>query len=193
MTRNARITGRRHPGRGSAEPSMIVLTDVDALCAGALASVPCTEALRALTSRGVPVVLVAEQPAAHLRTLQATLGIRQPFIADGGRSLHVPRGYFARYEGEGDWTSVNFVRTGVAYDRAVQLLTLLFWTHRDDGCVVALTDRQESLLRAADVPVIVRNDAIDQDALRSRYPDAYMTEAEGSAGWAEAIVGHAAA
>lgn len=79
------------------------------------------------------------------------------------------------------------------FSRALQLLVRLYWSRREDGIVVGLSERDEELLRSADVPIIIRNPRIDQAALREALPQAYCTEATGSAGWVEAIVGHAEA
>jgi hypothetical protein len=53
------------------------------------------------------------------------------------------------------------------------------------------TDRV--LLRAVDVPVVVRNGGVDQRRLLKRVPAAYLTHAAGPAGWSEAILGSVAA
>ena len=56
----------------------------------------------------------------------------------------------------------------------------------------AMTWSDRMLLRAVDVPVIVRNGHTDQEQLRNMFPDAFLTSAEGPFGWAEAILGRLA-
>jgi hypothetical protein len=51
--------------------------------------------------------------------------------------------------------------------------------------------KHRALLRAVDVPVIVRNDGIDQVRLVRSIPEAYLTTAAGAEGWSEAIIGAA--
>jgi hypothetical protein len=45
------------------------------------------------------------------------------------------------------------------------------------------------LLFEVDVPIIVRNDAVDQTRLVEVMPRAFVTRETGPAGWAEAILG----
>lgn len=45
------------------------------------------------------------------------------------------------------------------------------------------------LLREVDVPIIVRNDAVDQAGLVRMFPQAFVTQSPGPSGWSEAILG----
>jgi hypothetical protein len=58
--------------------------------------------------------------------------------------------------------------------------------------IIGIADdwRDRSLLREVDAAVVVRNPAVDQTRLLRKVPTAYFTEAEGPAGWTEAILGH---
>jgi mannosyl-3-phosphoglycerate phosphatase len=117
------------PTRSYTEPtSMVVFTDVD----GALRD-PHTRswsdartALHLLSSHGVPLVLVAHQCAAELLRLQREIGLRQPFIAESGAALFIPRDYFADLPGlgasAGDWEVVEFgERRAVVCDALYQV------------------------------------------------------------------------
>jgi hypothetical protein len=149
-----------------------------------------------LTDRGVPVVLMSHGDAAAVKALQRNLGLRGPFICDGGASLYIPRGYFEELDGlssgDDEWEVFEFrVRDPTC---AVRLLTSLFAVRDEEvftigfGC--AWADRM--LLAAVTVPVIVRNDLYDQVRLLRRVPGAYLTAATGPAGWSEAVLGSAA-
>jgi mannosyl-3-phosphoglycerate phosphatase family protein len=50
--------------------------------------------------------------------------------------------------------------------------------------------RGRALLREVDAPIIVRSEAVDQSGLLRKVPTAYLTNAAGPAGWAEAVLGH---
>jgi mannosyl-3-phosphoglycerate phosphatase family protein len=82
------------------------------------------------------------------------------------------------------------VRDGRA---AIRLLISLYRAHWESLIVVGVgddrTDRE--LLQEVDVPIIVRNEAVDQTPLLRRVPRAYLTTATGPAGWREAILGAA--
>jgi hypothetical protein len=153
-------------------------------------------AVRTLLTHGVPVILVSPDRAARVRALQRVLGIRAPFIGAGGDELHVPGGYFDQMLGLGatstkDWNVIRFdAPTGVGgFSGAIRKLLLLYWSRRDEGKVVGVTDRDPAILQLADIPILVRNPRIDQRAVRAQMPDAYYTTAAGSAGWAEGILG----
>jgi hypothetical protein len=175
-------------------PWMIVLTDVHVL-ADRDGRRP-DPAVSTLASHGIPVVLVSDGEAAAVAEAQGRLGLRQPFISRGGAALHVPDGYFEQMPvvdraSRDGWSVLDFVEEDRPADcsRAVRLLLLLYWTNRDDGRVVAVTDRHQGLLEHADIPIIVRNPGIDQQGLRQACPAAYVTQGTGCAGWAEAILG----
>ena len=85
---------------------------------------------------------------------------------------------------------IVFVPAG-AGAREMELLLGLYWPRREEGIVVGLSDRNVEVLRHADVPIIIRNPELDQTPLREELPQAYCTEAAGSEGWVEAIVGSA--
>jgi predicted mannosyl-3-phosphoglycerate phosphatase (HAD superfamily) len=126
--------------------------------------------------------------------LQHELGLSGPFICDGGQTLYIPRGYFEELDGlsagDAQWEVFSF--PGGDPTRAVRLLTSLFAAHTDDDLVTVglgcdWPDR--GLLRAVDVPVVVRNDGEDQRRLLRSVPNAYLTTAAGGNGWSEAVLG----
>jgi mannosyl-3-phosphoglycerate phosphatase len=82
--------------------------------------------------------------------------------------------------------------TGVRDARAaIRLLVSLYRACWDSVIVVGLGDHEADrpLLQEVDVPIIVRNEGIDQSGLLRKLPGAYVTGATGPAGWREAILG----
>src|SRR3982751_5768600 len=135
-------------------PSMIVLADTALFGEHATYSRHSAEpAVKTLVSHGVPVVLVSDADAAQVRSLQAAFGLRAPFISARGAELHVPGGYFEEILGLGprshDWNVIAFeacerVR---GLSSAIRLLLLLYWSHREDGTVVGVSDRAADILK----------------------------------------------
>lgn len=153
-----------------------------------------------LRTCSVPVVFISDESPAMMVRLQRDLGIQHPFIAAGGARLYVPRGYFPEVldnggpDDEPDWQVLRLQpRRGDVGD-AVRLLMALYRFGDDPVLFVGLGEewKHRALLRAVDVPVIVRNTGVDQLRLRRSVPEAYLTTAAGTAGWTEAIVGAAA-
>lgn len=75
---------------------------------------------------------------------------------------------------------------------AVRLLVSLYRAASAPPVIIGIADdwRDRSLLREVDAAVVVRNPAVDQTRLLRKLPTAYFTDAEGPAGWTEAILGH---
>jgi predicted mannosyl-3-phosphoglycerate phosphatase (HAD superfamily) len=175
--------------------SLVIFTAVDGLlCDAETRSTRETRAaLEVLAQRDVPLVLTSSRPASDLLALQAELGLRYPFVAGGGASLHIPAGYFpelTRIGAQRDgWNVVEFKVPEAGH--AIRLLVSLYRLCSDEVVIVALADTAQHrvLLHAADVPVIVRHDNADQQALLRDMPSAYLTTAVGPAGWSEAILG----
>lgn len=177
------------------ERSLVVFTCVD----GALrthGSGSCSDvrpALDLLAAHSVPVVLVSDHAADELKALQRAFGQQHPFICEGGRTMHVPNGYFEDVQdlwpADEPWHVVPL--GGADIGRGVRLLVSLFQVSGAEVLTVGLgcswSDR--ALLEAVDVPVIIRSDASDQARLQKRIPAAYVTSATGPAGWQEAILG----
>jgi predicted mannosyl-3-phosphoglycerate phosphatase (HAD superfamily) len=178
-----------------AAATLVIFTAVDGvLCDADTRSMHDTRAaLRMLTQRDIPLVLTSSRTPPELLALQRELGIRYPFIAGGGASLHIPAGYFpelTRIGAQRDgWNVVEFKVPEAGH--AIRLLVSLYRLCSDGVVIVALADSADHrvLLHAADVPVIVRNDKADQQALLREMPSAYLTNAVGPAGWSEAILG----
>jgi predicted mannosyl-3-phosphoglycerate phosphatase (HAD superfamily) len=187
------LAGRVRP---MAPPSMIVLADARLFChAGEPRDAASDPAVRTLISHGVPLILASAGHPEEVRAAQASLGVHAPFISSGGAELHVPGGYFEemlrRPPRSHDWNVIEFahVRNAPDFSKSIQLLLLLYWNHREDGLVVGVSDRDEPILTHADVAILVRNPALDQQRLRAAVPHAYYTSAAGIAGWAEGILG----
>jgi predicted mannosyl-3-phosphoglycerate phosphatase (HAD superfamily) len=157
------------------------------------------EAVRAarwLVSRGIPLVMVSHRAAPDILGLQQELGIRHPFVSDGGAALYIPAGYFpelTRIGAERDgWNIVEF-KPPHDTGHAVRLLASLYRLCRDEVVIVGLGDTwaHRVLLHESDVPVVVRSGAADEAQLVQSLPIAYLTNAPGAAGWSEAILGSA--
>jgi predicted mannosyl-3-phosphoglycerate phosphatase (HAD superfamily) len=152
-----------------------------------------SSALRWLTSRNVPLVLVSQRPAADVLALQQHYGMHRPFVCDGGASLYLPAGYFPELTRIGatrdGWNVVEFKSPDAGH--AIRLLVSLFRLCSEEAVVVGLGERGDDrvLLREVDVPVVVRSGAPGQDELVQSLPSAYLTSARGAAGWSEAILG----
>lgn len=149
---------------------------------------------RWLASQDVPLVLVSYRPAADLLDLQRDLGIRHPFISDGGGALYIPTGYFPEVTRigrlTGAWNVVEF-RVPHGTGPAARLLASLYRLCADGVVLVGLAERADDcgLLREVDVPVVVRGDGADESVLLRDVPTAYLTDAAGPAGWTETILG----
>ena len=140
------------------------------------------------------MVCVSQRPAAEVLAMQQALGVRHPFVCDGGGALYVPVGYFPELTRIGTfldgWNVVEF-KTPHETGRAVRLLASLYRVCCGSAVIVGLVDRWEdrALLHEVDVPVVVRTPHPDALRLIDCIPSAYLTTAPGSAGWSEAILG----
>jgi predicted mannosyl-3-phosphoglycerate phosphatase (HAD superfamily) len=186
--------------RAGADPcasgTLVIFTRIDGLLREDPAA-PCElsrDALTALISTRVPLVLVSDAAAADVRHVQHGLGLVQPFISNGGAALHIPPEYFTQMDDaptRGDeWEMFSFDAIGPA--AAMRLLGALFLARGHDkiltvglGCETS----DGSMLAAVDVPIVVRDLRHDQSALLRFVPGAYLTTATGAAGWLEAVVG----
>jgi predicted mannosyl-3-phosphoglycerate phosphatase (HAD superfamily) len=184
----------------TALPWMVVLTDVRVWNTGLDFRFESSQAqaIHALQSQGVTVVLLSPGPASSLLSIQSSVGLRVPFICSGGSEIHLPVGHVdgARTLRAGsDWSVVELGRRDdvVGFCRAIDVLVQLLWRRREDGMVVGVSDRDSTILGCADVPILVRNPELDQKPLRQQFPKVYYTNASGAAGWTEAILGHSEA
>jgi predicted mannosyl-3-phosphoglycerate phosphatase (HAD superfamily) len=175
--------------------AIVVLTCVDgALREAASGSCAASRApLRALTALGVPVILVSHHAAAEMIALQRDLGVSEPFIAEHGRALHIPRGYFIRLPSlvgrTGDWEVIEFAPPSI--EEAIDMLMWLYRVSGDSPLLigVGVSPDDQPMLHHVDVPVVVRSATVDQRRLRQHFPEAYVSQSPGPAGWREAILG----
>lgn len=181
----------------SVSTSMVVFTAVDGVLreGGTGSCGDARVALELLTTRGVPVILMAHCDAASLQGLQRELGLRQPFIANGGASLYIPRGYFEELDGLSSGDAWEIFEFGVRDPaRAVRLLAALYGRGDEEVLTIGFgcdwPDR--ALLAAVAVPIVVRQEGVDQTRLLRHVPTAYLTTAAGPAGWSEAVLGSTA-
>lgn len=75
---------------------LIVFTDLDGtlLDVETYAFDAAHEALNELRSRGVPLIVVSSKTRAEIERLRSSLGHPQPFIAENGGGVFIPKGYF---------------------------------------------------------------------------------------------------
>jgi len=188
------------PDRGTrqvavcASASIVVFTTIEGAIRDAGGSCDAARvALDLLGAREIPVVLMAHGDADEVQQAQRDLGLRDPFICDGGAALYIPRGYFPELDGlnAGDeqWEVFGFGVQDPA--RAVRLLASLFSVKGEEILTIGFGCdwRDRLLLAAVDVPIVVRSRAGGQDRLVRRVPGAYLTDACGPAGWSEAVLG----
>jgi predicted mannosyl-3-phosphoglycerate phosphatase (HAD superfamily) len=175
--------------------SMVVLTCVDGALrdsnTGSFAHVKA--ALNAVSARGVSTVLASYHRPADLMAIQQELGLREPFIAELGRALYVPKGHFgdvaASASRPGNWDVFDF--TPPSMEEAIDTLIWLYRVTGDSPLLVGVgaswSDRL--LLRHVDVQVLIAADTVDHRQLRMHFPEAYVTTATGPDGWCEAMLG----
>ena len=181
-----------------ASGTLVIFTRIDGLLRGrAPAACELTrDALAALISTRVPLVLVSDSASTDVRTIQLYLGLLQPFISGGGAELHIPPEYFTQpYDTaarDDDWEMFSFDAMGPA--AAMRLLGGLFLARGHDKILtvgLGCDTSDSSMLAAVDIPIVVRDQRFDQSALLRYVPGAYLTTATGAAGWLEAVVGPA--
>jgi predicted mannosyl-3-phosphoglycerate phosphatase (HAD superfamily) len=180
----------------TASGTLVIFTRVDGLLRQRAAS-PCElsrDALDALISTRVPLVLVSDSGAADMRQMQRELGLMQPFISSGGAALHIPPEYFSPPDDvaapDDPWEMFSFDTLGPA--AAMRLLGALFLARGHDKILtvgLGCDTSDSAMLAAVDIPIVVRDQRLDQSALLRYVPGAYLTTATGAAGWLEAVVG----
>lgn len=137
-------------------------------------------AVQLLIDSDIPIVLVASRAVREAEEVQRELGIVGPYLSGGGTALHVPDGYFGESQRGPSGALEDLLK---AYRR-----------HRPDIVIIGFgaTWSDRFLLGHVNVRVIVRDGYIDQSQLRQAFPDAFVTNSEGSLGWGEAILGRLA-
>jgi predicted mannosyl-3-phosphoglycerate phosphatase (HAD superfamily) len=151
-------------------------------------------ALQRLIERCVPLVLVSAGSPQEVLRAQQSIGMREPFVCGGGALLYLPSpGRDGTGSSGNGW---RVVETDANRDagRAIRLLISLYRACNHEMVVVGLgrDEHDRLLLREVDVPIVVRHDRIDQVNLLREVPWAYLTSAQGSEGWLEAVFGHRA-
>jgi predicted mannosyl-3-phosphoglycerate phosphatase (HAD superfamily) len=150
-------------------------------------------ALTTVAAKGVATILTSHHRAADLMAIQQELGLREPFIAELGRWLYVPRGRFSAVAGPAgrtdEWEIFEFTPPSV--EEAIETLMWLYRVSGDSPLLVGIgaSWQDRALLRHVDVPVVIAADTMDHHRLRAQFPDAYVTSASGPGGWREAILG----
>jgi predicted mannosyl-3-phosphoglycerate phosphatase (HAD superfamily) len=152
-------------------------------------------AAQLLIDADIPIIFVGSSVVREPEHIQRELGIVHPYLSDGGATLHIPYGYFGDgHAGSGtDWEMMTFVARdfGVEPPRGLEFLLHAYRIHRLDIVTIGFGVRSSDrfVLEHVDVPVIVRNRNIDQNQLKTAFPDAFVTTREGPPGWGEAILG----
>ena len=181
-----------------ASGTLVIFTRVDALLRErAVAACDLTrDAVTALSSTRVPLVLVSDSDSGDVRTIQRELGLLQPFISNAGAELHIPPGYFTQpcdvAARDDEWEMFSFDAVGPT--AAMRLLGALFLARGHDKILtvgLGCDSGDRAMLAAVDIPIVVRDQRSDQSVLLRHVPGAYLTTASGAAGWVEAVVGPA--
>jgi hypothetical protein len=158
---------------------VVVIADVDGILRhdGSRALAGARPVLQRLTAS--TLVLCSSRASAEVLALQRDLGIRQPFISEGGAKLHIPHGYFCGTAGPGDgFETIDFGAR--RFGHAVRLLVALFRTGAETPLIVGVGFewRDRVLLREVDVPIVIRASGVDQTSLLRNLPNAYVTDNE---------------
>jgi predicted mannosyl-3-phosphoglycerate phosphatase (HAD superfamily) len=157
------------------------------------------QAAQLLIDADIPIILVAPSTIREPEHIQRELGIVQPYLSDGGATLHIPHGYFeggCAGCGKQDWEMMTFMARDFGLDAPSGLRFLLetYRSHRSGIVTIGfgVTSSDRYLLEHVDVPVIVRDRNVDQCQLQVTFPDAFVTPSAGPLGWGEAILGRLA-
>lgn len=146
-----------------------------------------------LRSWGARLILVSASTADYVRQIQHELQITEAFVCDGGAALYIPKSYCRNLDWhgtEGEWEIVRFNPPDKS--AAVNLVRDLFLGlgSRDVMTIGVGCDFDDyGVLSAVEVPVVVRDVVKDQSGLLRYVPGAYLTNATGLDGWAEALIG----
>ncbi len=146
-----------------------------------------------LRSWGARLILVSASTADYVRQVQREFQITEAFVCDGGAAVYVPQHYWRdrhRQDSEGEWEIFRFNPPDKS--AAVNLVRDLFLGlgSRDVLTIGVGCDLDDyGVLAAVDVPVVVRDVVKDQRELLRYVPGAYLTNATGLDGWAEALIG----
>ena len=157
------------------------------------------DALDALVSARVPLVLVSDSSASEVQQLQSELEdtdaeLAQAVVCDRGAALYIPSEYFSDFgeAASASWEVFSFAQADPA--AAIRLLGALFVARGHDKIVsvgLGCECGDGAMLAAVDVPIVVRDHQLDQRPLLQYVPGAYLTTATGAAGWLEAVIGPA--
>jgi mannosyl-3-phosphoglycerate phosphatase len=124
MRRRARVAYRG--GVRAEKPSLplVVFSDVDGVLTvpQASASIAAT-ALAPLVRAHVPIVLCSSKTRSELEVIQRELGIRDPFVCEGGGAVFIPGDYFEFDVPEGlDIAGYRAIEFGMPYREVVKQL-----------------------------------------------------------------------
>src|SRR5688572_3104438 len=187
-----------HPADAGGESTVVVFVRVGSprtKRSHSLCQLP-RRAVDLLRSWGARVILVSGSTADYVRQVQRELQITEPFVCDGGAALYVPNSYFRDRDRDrnrhvpGEWEIFNFNPPDKS--AMVNLVRDLFLGlgSRDVLTIGIGCDFDDyGVLAAVEVPVVVRDVVKDQSGLLRYVPGAYLTNATGLDGWAEALIG----
>jgi predicted mannosyl-3-phosphoglycerate phosphatase (HAD superfamily) len=180
--------------RGADEPATVIIF----ACLKGLPpeASPCQLPWRAvdlLRSWGARLILVSASSADCVRQVQRELQVVEAFVCEGGGAVHVPGRYRCSQDtqrSEAEWEILRFNPPDKA--AAVKMVRDVFlglgW--QDVLTIGVGCDLDDyGVLSTVEVPVVVRDLVKDQSGLLRYVPGAYLTNATGPAGWAEALIG----
>ena len=146
-----------------------------------------------LRSWGARLILVSASAADYVRQVQQELHVTEAFVCDGGGAVYVPRSYgrdLDRRGTEDEWEIFRFNPPDKS--AAVTLVRDLFLRLGSQDVLtigIGCDFDDYGVLAAVDLPVVVRDVVEDQRQLLRYVPEAYLTDATGADGWAEALIG----
>lgn len=179
--------------RADEQPTVIVFACLKPLQPDALQYELPWRAVDLLRSWGARLILVTASAADAVRQMQRELHMTEAFICEGGAALHVPRCYRGTQSSngaDGEWETFRFNPPDKA--AAVTMLRdVLVGLGRQDVLTIGIgCDLDDyGVLSTVEVPVVVRDVVKDQSGLLRYVPGAYLTNATGPNGWAEALIG----
>ena len=105
---------------------LVVFADVDGVLGdlhGGAFFADAAPTLKPLSRDGVPIVLCSSRTRAEIEAIQQELGIRHPFVCEGGGAVFIPVDYFGfNVSGVRDMAGYHAVEFGRPYAEVVEIL-----------------------------------------------------------------------
>ncbi|HLP97022.1 MAG TPA: HAD-IIB family hydrolase [Sideroxyarcus sp.] len=107
-------------------PKTIIITDVDGtLLDASYSHASARQALELVRARGIPLILCSSKTCAEIEVLRTRLDNTQPFIAENGGGIFIPRGYFSVPLAAEDRGAYQLIALGTPYAEIRRIFTRL--------------------------------------------------------------------